>query len=440
MKPRSRTPVALVAAFLILTGSRLASAQSVNVGNVGVKLTIPDGVTKLRGVLAFTARGLASGWASSAPFQDLAKRLNAGIAIVSGGDDLNDGSYPGRCKSGEFDNVPNAFKMLATMASHPELANIPLVGLGHSHGGDYWNWFNACHPDRMAMVFVHASGGVNYSAASLHVPVFYTLGTQDLVERGSGKPRAGMFVNRAKGAPMTMVIGVGGHDTQFGADEYTIVTALIEGIFNLRVPASADPAKGPVVLNDLDEKSGGYWLGDFYTKEIARYADFKGDKAKTSFLPSEDLANKWKTNGPALPMNIQLPTDDCSWCGHPKDEPAWMAGGPTATPGTGGPTPPVTADGGVIGSGGSADAGSEPPTSTPPVTTPPTSTPPVTIPPSTTPPVTTPPSGTGGTAGTPVTPPRRPSGGCSYTPASSGGGLLALGALGALMIARRRRR
>src|SRR4051812_13462689 len=209
----------VVLSLLFVTAPRPASAQQFTAaaGNVSLKLTIPPGVTTVKTVLTFTVRGLASGWASSAPFQDLAKRLQAGIAIVSGGDDLNDGSYPGRCKSGEFDNIPNAFKMLATMASHPELANIPLVGLGHSHGGDYWNWFNACHPERMAMVYVHSSGGVNYSAAALHVPLFYTLGTQDLVERGSGKPRAGMFVNRAKGAPMNMVIGVGGHDTQFSA-------------------------------------------------------------------------------------------------------------------------------------------------------------------------------------------------------------------------------
>src|SRR5881227_1112837 len=88
---------------LVLVGaswSRPAAAQfTVTAGNVGVKLTIPAGVTRMKGVLTFTVRGLASGWAAHAAFQDLAKRLEAGIAMVSGGDDLNDGSYPGRCKS-----------------------------------------------------------------------------------------------------------------------------------------------------------------------------------------------------------------------------------------------------------------------------------------------------------------------------------------------------
>jgi hypothetical protein len=362
------TAVAAALAFCVRPGAAQAQFNA-TAGNVGLKLTVPAGVTKMQTVLTFTARGLASGWASSPAFQDLAKRINAGIAIVSGGDDLNDNSYPGRCKSGEFNNVPMAFEKLATMANHPELAHIPIIGLGHSHGGDYWNWFNACHPERMVMVFVHASGGVNYSAGALKVPVFYTLGTGDLIENGSKKTRAGMFANRAKGAPMSMVIGEGGHDSQFDAAEYQMVTALIEGIFKMRVPADADSAKGPVLLNDIVEREN-TWVGDLYTKEISTWAAFKGNKALTTFLPNEQLAMMWKTNGPPLPKAIVLPSDTCSWCGTPKDEPAAVPGGVA-------PVPPNSAPADA-GSPGESDAGG---TSTPPAPaedagTPPTSTPP----------------------------------------------------------------
>src|SRR4051794_3448566 len=191
-----------LAVTVSLAQPRLCAAQLTGAArNVTLKMTIPDGVTKIKGVFAFTVRGLASGWAGDAHFKDLAKRLDSAIVMVAGGDDLNDGSYPGRCASGEFNGIGEALDKLAMASSHPELSHAPIVGLGHSHGGDYWNWYNACHPERMAAVFVHASGGVNYSAASLKVPVFYTLGTDDLIERGSGKPRAGMFANRGKGAP-----------------------------------------------------------------------------------------------------------------------------------------------------------------------------------------------------------------------------------------------
>ena len=136
------------------------------------------------------------------------------MVVVSGGDDLNDNSYPGRCASGEFNGIGDALTKIATAGNHPEIANAPLITIGHSHGGDYWNWYNACHPERIADVFVHASGGVNYSAAALKIPVLYELGTGDLIENGSKKPRAGMFVNRNKGAPMSLVIGAGeGHDS-----------------------------------------------------------------------------------------------------------------------------------------------------------------------------------------------------------------------------------
>jgi hypothetical protein len=416
---------------LLLLGaswSRPAAAQQFTAaaGNVSLKLTIPAGVTRIKGVLTFTVRGLASGWASNAAFQDLAKRLEAGIAMVSGGDDLNDGSYPGRCKSGEFNNVPDAFTKLAMASNHPELANVPLVGLGHSHGGDYWNWFNACHPERMAMVFVHASGGVNYSAGALKTPVFYTLGTGDLVERGSGKPRAGMFVNRGKGAPMTLVIGMGGHDSQFSAEEYQIVTALIEAIFKMRVPANADASKGPVLLRDIVEGES-TWVGDLYTKEISPYTAFKGNKALTAFLPNEQLAMMWKPNGPGLPTSIMLPTGNCGWCGTPRDEPKAVAGstdpvdpvGPAPDAGTTNPPPPDAGGGGGGGSS-SPDASGKPP-----VTTKDAEAPAV-------------PTGEPDDTGTPPAK-RSPGGGCSVAGGAAPGFGVA-GALFLLLVARARRR
>ena len=93
------------------------------------------------------------------------------------------------------------------------------------------------------------------------------------------------------------------------------------------MPADADPAKGPVVLNDINEATGGYWVGDLYTKEIALWTDFKGNKGMTAFLPNEEIARKWKETGPALPMTIKLPTDTCDWCGTPTDEPKATPGG-----------------------------------------------------------------------------------------------------------------
>jgi MYXO-CTERM domain-containing protein len=348
-----------------LLASGPAAAQTASARNVTLKLTIPDGVTKVKGILAFTVRGLASGWGNGAAMQGLAKRLEAGIVMVSGGDDLNDNSYPNRCASGEFNGIPEALVKLAAAAGHPEIAHAPLVGIGHSHGGDYWNWFTACHPERMALVFVHASGGVNYNAGALKVPVLYELGTGDLIENGSKKPRAGMFVNRSKGAVMALVIGQGeGHD-QVTAASLNMIIELIEAIFKLRVPANADTSEAPVRLNEIDEAMGNYWLGDLYSKEIAPYSMYMGNKALTAFLPNEEIARKWKMTGPGLPASIMLPTGTCSWCGNPKDEPKATPGGPVAPPNNNSPADASTggSDAGVAadtstGAGGSGGSGS----------------------------------------------------------------------------------
>jgi hypothetical protein len=400
----------------------VSQAQTGTAGNINVQvLSLPPDGTVAKGILIFSQRGLASDWARSAGAKALAGKIDAAMMIVSGknGDqfDMHDSEYPNMCGNGTFNFLPMALKMLADATKRPELANAPLVTFGHSHGGDYWNWFNACHPDRTAVNFVHASGGVNYNAAALKVPVLYELGTGDLIENGSKMPRAGMFVNRAKGAPMFLVLGEGGHDTQPNAQTFSLIYDMIEATWRLRVPASADPTKGPVALNDINEMTGGYWVGDFYTKEIATWADFKGNKATTSFLPTQALAERWKMTGPALPTSIKLPTTDCGWCGHPKDEPKATTGNPAPPAGNGPPAPPTDA-------GASPDAGTSPPPTPP--NTPTTPPPPVTPPPDTS----TPPP--------PVKPPRHAAGGCSY--AGGSGSVASLGVLIALMMLARRRR
>jgi hypothetical protein len=356
-----------LAGLALVVGTREARAQTTpaataSARNVTLRLTIPDGVTKVKAVFAFTVRGLASGWAGHAGFKEMIRRLESATVMVQGGDDLNDRSYPGRCASGEFNGIGEALAKLAESTGHPELAHAPLVGIGHSHGGDYWNWYNACHPERMALVFVHASGGVNYSAAALKTPVLYELGTGDLIERGSKQPRAGMFANRSKGAPMSLVIGQGeGHDN-VSAASLDMVLAIMEATFKLRVPADADPARGPVRLHAIDEATAGTWVGDLYTKEIAPYAAFTGNKGLTAFLPNEEVARKWRMTGPPLPMNVAIPTGVCSWCGDPNDEPKDTPDGPAPPPS---PAPPASP----------ADAGPPPPTTAEPDAAPPTAPP-----------------------------------------------------------------
>jgi hypothetical protein len=320
---------------------------------VNATLWVPDGVPKLRGVIACTSVGAGAGWCKSADFQALAKRLEVGVVSMSGENAF--GAYGNRCTGGEFKGVLDKLAEVGKAANHPELANAPIVGCGHSHGGDYWNYFNACFPERMALVFDKSSGGVQYGGAALKTPMIWEIGTNDL-RNSQGVFRGEMFAHRNKGQPLTLVLGPGETHGSFTAGPRAMVIELIEAIFNLRVPREADPAAGPVTLNVLDESTGAYWLGDNYSKEVGAWATFPGKSAlqKTSFLPSEEIAGKWKMAGAPLPAAIKLDEGGvCTTCyKQPNGEPAWMpppGGAPT-------PKPPASADAGPVASTPDAEA------------------------------------------------------------------------------------
>jgi len=329
---------------------------------VNATLWVPEGVTKVRGIIACTSVGAGAGWCKSADFQALAKRLGVGVVSLSGENAF--ASYANRCTGGEFKGLLDKLTEVGKAANHPELANAPIVGCGHSHGGDYWNYFNACFPERMALIFDKSSGGVQYTGAALKTPMIWEIGTNDL-KNSMGHFRGDMFAHRTKGTALSLVLGPGESHGSFTPAPRAMVIALIEGIFNLRVSKEADPSAGPVVLNVIDESTGQYWLGDNYTKEIGPYPTFPGKATpwKTSFLPSEELANMWKMVGAPLPASIKIDEGGvCTTCyKHPNGEPEWMP------PDGGAPvSPPPPAD-----AGAPADVAPSPPVPAPDAAAPP---------------------------------------------------------------------
>ena len=430
-------------------------------GQITVKLTIPDGVTKMRGLLAFTATGLRPSMASDPNWAAMAKRLSVGMITVGGGNEFGDATYPTRCAKGEFQWLLDAITDVAKTSNHPEIAHAPIAGHGHSHGGDYWNYFNACHPERMALIFCKSSGGVQYSKGALKTPQIWEIGTNDLRSM-DGDFRGNSLSHRDLGTQMALVLGPGEAHGDFSAGSRAMVIDLVEAYFNLRVPAEVDTSEKPVTLIDIDEKGGGYWLGDDYTKEIGSYSTFakKDPLSHTSFLPTEALAMKWKAYGANLPAAIMIEKGKCSGCYKtPADEPEPTpnnagpgAGTPTPVADGGAPDPGATpgaggsggGSGGSSGSSGSSgsggSSGSNDPGTPPPATM--DASAPSTPPPSTSPPPSDPkptPSGSGGSKATDDSSPT--TGGCSVAAASaSGGALLPLTLLGLFALLRGRRR
>src|SRR4051794_17581961 len=114
--------VGLVA--LALTVARPALA-------ITAELWIPEGVPRLRAVMAFTSVGIGPAWGRSADFQDLARRLGAAIVEITDEDAF--GTYLTRCTDGGFKPLLDKLAELGTTSNHPELANAPIIGCGHSH-------------------------------------------------------------------------------------------------------------------------------------------------------------------------------------------------------------------------------------------------------------------------------------------------------------------
>jgi hypothetical protein len=143
---------------------------------------------------------------------------------------------------------------------------------------------------------------------------------------------------------MTLVLGEGEDHNTLGPAARQMVIDLIGAIFPLRVPADADFTRGPVALTRIDERAGAYWLGDNYSRDTGPWATFPGKDAlpRTSFLPTADLAARWKAAVSPLPADVQVGDGVCPTC-YPQPP-----GEPPATP----PAAPVTSSGGGCALGG----------------------------------------------------------------------------------------
>jgi MYXO-CTERM domain-containing protein len=329
-----------------------------------VSITVPDGVTRFRGIVAITSVGAGPDFGHSPEVAAMAARLSLGLVFLT--DENAFAAYEGRCTGGEFKSVLDQITSAGAAAGHPEVANAPIMAAGHSHGGDYWNYFNACFPGRFAVVFDKSGGGVQYSGAALKTPMVWEIGTNDLRNSHAGVFRGEMFAHRSKGSPLSLVLGPGEDHTTFTPGPRQMVVDLLEAIWKLRVPEGADPAAGPVRLNEIDESGGKYWLGDNYDRSVGTWADSpdRGALYKTSFLPTEQVANEWKTAGANLPADIQLDSGGvCTTCyPQPAGEPgatlpsgdAAVNDAPDAGPAVNPRSPATTQAGGCSVGGASA--------------------------------------------------------------------------------------
>jgi hypothetical protein len=225
--------------------------------------------------------------------------------------------FPGHQKSPDT-RLLDAFAELAKQSGHREVVSAPLCLFGHSNATAFVSGFGGKHPERVfAWIAFKSAFGKQFSEPAIYpIPGLVLSGEND---RSYFQDQLETVKNLRKEhrARMHMIVEPGGGhwgEGPRGTKTLPIVMAFIRTAYHLRVPADADPSKGPPRLIDAAEEKG--WLGknldgvrvrddkfqwSWKTPvvvgqllEIAPYAQFAGYESEASWLPTEEYARKWQ--------------------------------------------------------------------------------------------------------------------------------------------------
>jgi pimeloyl-ACP methyl ester carboxylesterase len=249
---------------------------------------IPDGAAKLRGVIMHQhgcgePAELAGATATfDLQWQALAKKWDCALmgASLRASTACQDWSEP---NNGSGDAFLHALDQLAQQSGHAELTSVPWVLWGHSGGANWVYRMFMRHPKRV-LVLVLRSGPVFSNALfteSLDTPVLYNLGAREKGDKQFGKiwdkARELFEARRAKGGLDTWAPDPeSSHDCRFGR---LFVIPYIDACLAQRF-GKAEAAVA--------------WLGDIETFAISAATQYAGDRAKTAWLPNEQIASCWK--------------------------------------------------------------------------------------------------------------------------------------------------
>lgn len=281
---------------------------------------LPKDTAAIKGLLVFPYHGTGEQWSESPEVQDLAKELSCGIVAFDQLGKLPDGTqlgFPGNQTSPDT-RLLDTFAELAKLSGHREVVNAPLCLFGHSNATAFVSGFGGKHPERVfAWVAFKSAFGKQFSEPAIYsIPGLVLSGEND-TSYFQDQLATVKKLRKENHARMHMIVEPGGGhwgEGPRGTKTLPIVMAFIRTAYHLRVPADADPSKGPPMLIDAVEEKG--WLGKnlegvrvrdqkfqwCWEKpvvvgqllEIAPHGQFAGDKSEASWLPGEEYARKWQ--------------------------------------------------------------------------------------------------------------------------------------------------
>jgi pimeloyl-ACP methyl ester carboxylesterase len=234
-----------------------------------------------RDLVRGSSGGGCSIWCSPAERAEVRSRA----LVLVGGDVALIGTTTLVDTAASYDTLLAALADIGTQSQHPELANIPILFVGHSQGGCTAYGFSRVHGARVAGFFTMKGGCHSPAppAAAVGVPGHFLIGEMDELYRRQNI--MGVFeAGRAAGAPWANSIDPFQHGPIV---DFDLLFGWIGAVLAARLP----PAPG-APLQAIAVTDG--WLGDRSSGSISTYACFGSNRSSASWLPSRETALDWQ--------------------------------------------------------------------------------------------------------------------------------------------------
>lgn len=256
-------------------------------------LWLPKHTPVVKGLFVFSYHGCGGQFSELAEMRYLAASLDCAV-VVLGGETIKRGFKPSRLL---FDALAD----LAGQSEHPEIVHAPIFTFGHSNGTGFSAGFASQEPGRVfGWIAFKSANGRQFSLPPIYrIPGLVLSGERDRSYFNNQLDTVEQLRQEHQALMHMIVEPSAGHGPNRDKS-YRICMAFMKTVFHLRVPADADPRRGPVKLLELSPDQG--WLGKNWDKTTgggqrlptAPRAEFTGDSARASWLPTADYALLWQ--------------------------------------------------------------------------------------------------------------------------------------------------
>ncbi len=333
----------VLALFLVAITSAPAAGQyheisyppSTQAGELQLGVTytlwIPDGVTRLRGIIVHQhgcGSGACKGGETAAydlHWQALAKKWDCALLGPSyHQDDKQNCRLWCDPRNGSARTFLKALGELAGKSKHPELDSVPWCLWGHSGGGFWASLMQTAYPDRIVAIWFRS--GTAYATwekgdiarpeippAAYAIPMMCNPGAKEKGDKrfdGAWTGSLAMFkAYRAKGAPVGFAPDP--RTSHECGDSRYLAIPFFDACLALRLP---DKDSKDQKLKPVDLKAG--WLAPLLGEKAEAAAKYTGKVDEAVWLPSEAVAKAWEeyvksgavsdTTPPPAPFGVKV--------------------------------------------------------------------------------------------------------------------------------------